>query len=203
MEEEPTFASLLKTDIRWPRKGDLPFREADDGRDNAYLDRHGHGRLVIMMTGYKMAADLMVEKARVSNYERDCLVFPIIFNYRQFIELSLKYLLATYGSSVGVPANWKSHDLAVLWVQFQKVLEGFGSEDVDETDPVVAGIVAQFAKVDPRSYSYRYPVDVHGKPIPLEFEQLDLEALADVMAALDGYFSGCDGYLDNLQGAGP
>ncbi|MBO9501648.1 hypothetical protein [Brevundimonas sp. A19_0] len=67
----------------------------------------------------------------------------------------------------------------------------------------MAAIVAEFAKVDPGSFSYRYPVDTKGKLIELAHDRLDLGALADVMNAVDGYFSGCDGYLDHLQSAGP
>jgi hypothetical protein len=76
-------------------------------------------------------------------------VYPIIFTYRQFIELELKYLIATYGFTVGIEANWRSHDVAFLWSEFVKVLAGY------------------------------------------------------VMEGVGGFFTGCDGYLDHLQGAGP
>lgn len=198
-----TFTSILNREFRWPKMGDQPFTQSPNWQANAYIDQHGHGRLVMMMTGYKRAADLMVERAAQDRSDRDALVFPIIFNYRQFIELSLKYLIANYGHAVGINANWKSHDLSVLWKTFMAVLNGYGHQDADQTDPIVAEIVAEFAKVDPDSFSYRYPVDTKGNPIPLAHEQLDLVALADVMQALDHYFTGCDGYLDNLQGAGP
>ena len=47
-----------------------------------------------MGTCYKQGADLMVEKAGGRRRDRDALVYPIIFNYRLFIELSLKYLIS-------------------------------------------------------------------------------------------------------------
>jgi len=100
-----------------------------------------------MMTGYKKAADLLVEQSQRSGYDRDTLVYPIIFMYRQFIELELKYLISTYGPRTGVKANWKSHDIAHLWSEFVKVLAAYGVEDPDDTDSVVSAIVAEFAKV--------------------------------------------------------
>lgn len=203
MSNDNSFESILTREFRWPRKGDRPFSQSAQWQENAYIDQHGHGRLVMMMTGYKRAADLMVDRAAKDRADRDALVFPIVFNYRHFIELSLKYLIATYGPSVGVEANWTKHELEFLWTEFVRVLDGYGHEDLEETDPVVAQTIAEFAKVDPGSFSYRYPVDRKGNPIPLSHEQLDLAALADVMQALDGYFSGCDGYLDNLRQAGP
>lgn len=203
MTTEPSFEALLNREFRWPQVGDRPFTQSLRWQDNAYIDPHGHGRFVMMMTGYKMAADLMVERAAASRSDRDALVYPIIFNYRQFVELSLKYFIATYGHTVGIEAIWTSHDLGSLWKAFMEVLEGYGHGDPEGADSVVAGIVAEFAKVDPGSFSYRYPVDRKGNPIPIAHHELDLAVLADVMKALDGYFTGCDGYLDHLQSAGP
>jgi len=199
---DPAFEGFLKADFRWPRAGDRSFTKSERRLDNAYIAPHVRDRLVMMVTGYKLAADVMVERSAKDRFDRDALVYPIIFNYRQFIELSLKYLIATYGHTVGVKANWDSHDLAELWREFNKVLNGYGTDDPDGTDSIVEAMVAEFAKVDPRSFSYRYPVDKKGEPIPVEQEELDLAALADAMQALDGYFNGCDGYLDHLQSAG-
>ena len=156
-----------------------------------------------MAEGHKIGADLMVEKAGESDYRRDCLVYPIIFNYRHYLELSLKTLIALYGPIVGVLENWKTHDLVVLWKTFKQVLAGYGDEDTDGTDPVVEIILAEFAKIDPRSYAWRYPVDTSGRAIPVALLELDLTVLKDVMKAMDGYFTGSDGYLDHLRSAGP
>ena len=136
-------------------------------------------------------------------FDRSTLVYPIIFTYRQFLELSLKYLIATFGYTVGVEANWSTHSLSELWKRFVDVLDGYGVSDPGGADAVVAEIVAEFAKVDPNSFAFRYPVDRKGVAIPLSQEQLDLVVLADVMTAAENYFTGCDGYLDSLQSAGP
>jgi len=203
MSDGGKFEDILNQEFRWPRKGDRPFTQSANWQDNAYIETHTHARMVMMMTGYKKGADLMVETAKADRRERDILVYPIIFNYRQFIELSLKYLIATYGGAVGVEANWKSHDLAKLWPAFIAMLEGYGHDDPEAVEHVVAEIVAEFSKVDPGSFSYRYPVDTKGRPIPIAHHELDLDTLADVMEAVEGYFDGCDGYLDNLRSARP
>jgi hypothetical protein len=196
------FTAILSREFRWPTVGDKPFVEAARWQDNAYIDPRGRGRIVMMMTGYRLGSELMVRQAVESDFDRHALVFPIIFNYRQFLELSLKYLIGTYGRAVGVKSNWKTHSLTVLWEIFMEVLDGYGAREPDGAAEAVAVIVGEFAKVDPGSFSYRYPVDTKGMPISLAHEQLDLAALADVMTGVNGYFSGCDGYLDNLQSAG-
>lgn len=194
--------NLLPPGFRWPMAGDQAFTTSDQWRNNSYIDPYGHGRLVMMTTAYKMAADLMVLHVVRSRHDGDALVFPIIFNYRQFVELSLKYLIATFGHTVAVDAQWNTHDIDHLWSIFGQVLEGYGHEDAEGTDSVVATIISEFARVDPRSFSYRYPVDTNGNLVNLTHREVDLRRLADVMNGLDGYFSGCDGYLGDLQGAG-
>lgn len=197
------FEAILSQPFRWPKPGEKLFQVSPHWDGNAYVADHPHSRMVMMMNGYKRGADLMVERATSYRPDRDTLVFPIIFNYRQYLELSLKYLISNYGLTVGVEAIWDSHDLARLWARFEEVLEGYGAADDDGATAAVAQIVAEFATVDPRSFSYRYPVDTKGEAIELAHGHLDLAALADVMKGVDGFFSGCDGYLDALQSAGP
>lgn len=197
------FGSLLKRPFRWPKAGDKLFQVSPNWDGNAVLADHPHGRMVLMLTGYKRSADLLVVHAVAERTDRDTLVFPIIFNYRQFLELSLKYLISTYGRSAGVDPVWNSHNLSQLWLRFEAVLAGFGMEDEDGATAAVARIVAEFSTVDPRSFSYRYPVDTQGRPIELAHDYMDLSALADVMDGVDGYFTGCDGCLDALESACP
>jgi len=187
--------------LRWPRQGDSPFIRSARPRENANVAPHPDERMVMMITGYKLAADLLVERTKIDPYDRDALVCPTLFNYRQFIELWLEAIIATYGPFVGITANWKSHKLIPLWKDFSDVLEAYKIDDPTGANPVAAGIVSQFAQVDPDSFSYRYPVDTKGNPIPVAHNQLDLSALADVMQGLDMYFVGCDSCLDELQSA--
>ncbi len=202
MAKRKSFEDILNTDFRWPTRGDRPFVVADDPLNNANIAENEFNRLVLMTEGYKEGAALMVERSESAGSTRDVLVFPIIFNYRQFLELSLKYQLATYGPPVGVEPNWTTHDLAVLWGAFLEMLERYGTPDPDEADPIVGEIILEFSKIDPASYSYRYPVDRKGNPLPITYRDLHLPTLAEVMKAVAGYFSGCDGYLHNLQRAG-
>ncbi len=197
MAKRKSFEDILNSEFRWPVRGDMPFVVAADPLDNANIAVNEFSRLVLMMEGYKRAADLMVEEAEKDRRIRDFLVFPIIFNYRQFLELSLKYHIATYGRNVGIEANWKSHDLGELWATFINMIELYGTTDPDEADPTVGEIVMQFAKIDPGSYSYRYPVDRKGELIPVEYNDLHLPTLKDVISGVAGYFRSTDGYLSN------
>ncbi len=197
------FEAILNQPFRWPKAGDRLFQVSPHWDGNACVAEHPHSRMVMMMSGYKRCADLMVEQATRYRPDRDSLVFPIIFNYRQYLELSLKYLISSYGLTVEVDPIWNSHKLTQLWTRFMQVLDRYGADDDHDATTAVAKIVAEFARVDPNSFSFRYPVDTQGQAIELTHDYLDLAALADVMRGVDGFFSGCDGYLDALQSAGP
>ena len=201
MAKRNVFAEIIAAPFRWPTAGDEAFLPAKNPIDDALIEENDFVRLTLMIEGYKQAAELAVSKSTEDRFMRDFLVYPAIFNYRHFIELSLKHLIATYGPLVGVEAIWNSHDLEKLWKSFTQVLERFGTADPDDADPIVASIVAEFAKIDPRSDAYRYPKDQNGNPLPRTFSRADLENLADVMQAVSGYFSGCDGYLSELAHA--
>lgn len=202
MAKRSAFEQRINAEFRWPRRGDRPFVAAANGLENANVAPNAHTRLVLMTDGYKEAGDLMVRASERDPLLRDKLVFPVIFNYRQFVELSLKYQLATYGPTVGVEPNWNTHYLERLWAPFVDMLQRYGAKDPDEADPIIGEIVAEFAKIDPASYSYRYPVDRDGNAIPIEYTDLHLPSLADVMDAVGNYFTGTDGYLDHLKDAG-
>lgn len=203
MSKRHVFEEMLNSEFRWPTKGDQPFVEASEPIDNAMIAENDFTRLIHMIEGYKIAADLAVAHCNECNSERDILVYPIVFNYRQFIELSLKYQIATYGKLANIEPVWNTHKLDVLWKHFQKILDAYGTIDPDEADFTVASVIAEFSKIDPKSDAYRYPVDRNGVPLPMAFAATHLENLADVMNAVAGYFTGCDGYLssrDSIEG---
>lgn len=199
MSKRHVFEEMLNSEFRWPTKGDQPFVEASEPIDNAMIAENDFTRLVHMIDGYKFAADLAVAHCNEYGSERDILVYPIVFNYRQFIELSLKYQIATYGKLANIGPVWNTHKLDDLWDHFQKILDAYGTSDPDEADSTVSYVIAEFSKIDPKSDAYRYPVDRNGAPLPMAFAATHLENLSDVMNAVAGYFTGCDGYLSSRE----
>lgn len=202
-KKAPTFTSLLEQDFRWPTTGDQLFAPSSEFMGDAIVVDDTTTRLVLMASGYKEAADLLVERATHDRASRDFLVYPIIFCYRHFLELILKQTLALHGASVGIPANWSSHDILELWESVFEMYRRFGAEDSSKADPVVMACITEFSKIDPVSFSFRYPTNKKGEPLPLALERLDLLQLRDVMTALSNYFDGVDGYLTELGNAAP
>lgn len=107
--------------------------------------------------GYKEAGDLLVAEAQESHMLLDSLVYPIVFLYRHWLELSLKRLIGLASilreQPVCVPST---HKLDRLWVSLKSELRSIDT-GTSETDLVVIGAcVEQFSSVDPSSTGFRY-----------------------------------------------
>lgn len=204
MSENDTFGEILNEEIRWPLPGDNPFVPSY-GLTSVTIPENDLPRFYMMLIGYEEAANHLVDIALENRHRREALIFPILFLYRHYIELQLKYFISTYGHHAGIQSEWKTHNLTILWRRFKGIFVEFGGEiqDPDYAYKTVENIVAQFAKVDPGSFSYRYPRDTKGNPVPIDQNNLDLETLKDVMGGLSSYFGGCEGHFDSLDSAEP
>lgn len=182
------------------------FGEAPDGLDNALVTRHAWSRLVVMMNGYREAANMLVERATEHRSDGDSLLYPIIFCYRHSLELELKYVLVTYGRHAGEGPDWQNHDLDRLWPSVRRVIEYFDPDpDPSETAALsaVEECIAEFAKIDAGSFTFRYPVNRNGQPIEVSFDRLNLAQLRDTMEGIHNFFMGLDGYLDDCVSNAP
>ena len=78
-------------ELPWPRPGDEVFASGEDWSMNASVNWGGGWGLYAI--GYKNAGDVLVERVVEDRGEADALVYPIVFCYRQYLELTLKGVL--------------------------------------------------------------------------------------------------------------
>lgn len=201
--EESTFTDLLERDFRWPNIGDKLFSQSQPAY-GAFLAHHTGERLHHLTEGYKLAADLLVDQAEAEAWRRQKLVYPIIFCYRHFLELTLKAMLEEYGSMGNIASNWSHHRLEDLWRDFRTLLRHLGADQPEEQGTeAVEQCIAEFAKIDPFSETFRYPTNRKGQSFDVDDDVIDLLQLRDTMRAIENYFMGSDGFLGNLKNAQP
>ena len=124
----------------WPRSGDRLFVETAWGLA-AHLSTFQGERLYRMKKAFKTAADMLVSQSEENTHERSNLVWPIVFCYRQYIELALKDMIAAYGAEAVPPIkpNWEDHALLPLWKSYKRLIEATLVEtSVDDLPEITA-----------------------------------------------------------------
>lgn len=105
--------------LPWPQEGDQLIKADNDWWLNACIDNWNKD-FWIYASGYKKAADVLVDNimslASGTRNPIDYLVFPIVFLYRQYIELTLKQVIRV---GIGLHKQQhpfpKHHKLDELW----------------------------------------------------------------------------------------
>lgn len=179
------------TDLPWPRKGDKLFDSAEDWYHNACLNWQ-YDNWEMYASGYKTAGDILVQHIIDTRSDRDTLVFPIVFNYRQYLELRCKEIIRVGRMLSDEAAEFpKTHDIRVLWTICRAIIAN-GEPSASNADlEAIDEAIAQFCAVDPKSESFRYPVDRKGKSsIPEALHVINLRQLRDVINRVGSFFDG-------------
>lgn len=195
---------------RHPKKGDRLLRTLGDGKVgvkfvNSHLSRHA-----VLWDGYMKAGAGLIELCVQEEYyhERDYVIYPILFNYRHGLELAMKWIIIFYsgkGFEGVVTKSGDDHNLWELWKKCRKIIEQYVEDDDDkETTDVVEQIVKDFHDLDKPGTNFRYAFGKKGNQIkvPDNMVDVDFENIRHVMEGVSGYFTGLDGWLDDLQSAG-
>jgi len=187
----------------WPRAGDRLFVQCHWTVDAPIATFPGE-RFYRMKKAFKTAADLLVSYSEENTHERSNLVWPVVFCYRQYIELALKDMIAVHGKQV-VPEilpNWKDHQLPTLWRSYKELIDATFSA-INAVDlPEVAAVEAcieEFNRVDAGSYTFRYPTDKQGNQIDIPLSSIDLRHLQGVMEGIYLFFEAGEAALDGLR----
>jgi hypothetical protein len=142
--------------------------------------------------GYMQAANLLVEYVGQSGgLDSDTLVFPIVFMYRQHLELRIKDLRLIAQELLNKPNTMKqNHDIVELWEECSLVLKQIFNDQYLEEFETIKRIIDQFSRIDPTSQGFRYPIDKKGKPsFPEEFRHVNLGHLSKTLSGIAVFFS--------------
>lgn len=169
---------------------------------DCYLNACLHVNWDIYAEGYKKGGDILVQHVIDNNWDQDFLVYPIVFLYRQYLELRLKELIHVSSrlldQNVDIP---RDHNLLSLWRKVSPNIEQVWSDS--ETKKHLEAIedrLKELCNIDPGSYAFRYPEDTKGTPTLVGMQHINLRRLKDVVQAisnvLDGSSIGMGEYLN-------
>jgi hypothetical protein len=185
-------------EMPWPQKGDDPRALGGDWWHNACLNyMKGDGEWSGYTRGYKMAGDICVAYVEQTHNDQDLLVYPILFNYRQYIELSLKTIIRDSRRLLDEQGDFpETHNLLDLWNTAKPLLLRVNPQGDRADIRNVESCLRKFDELDPTSQSFRYPVNRGGAPsLPEELTHLNLRQVRDVVDRLGGFLDSADAML--------
>jgi hypothetical protein len=180
-----------------PAMKDGLFSTAEDWWNNACLNFF-HDGWSIYTIGYKDAADSLVEQVETTGRGQDALVYPIVFLYRQYLELAIKDLIRHGYRLQGIKKDFpKTHDISKLWIICSGLLEQISPGDSKEELKQIGRLISEFCSVDPTSEAFRYPEDKAGNHSLSTMVTINLRNLKEVIAKIAVILDGADAVIDN------
>jgi hypothetical protein len=191
-------------ELPWPRAGDVLFSEAPDWWMNACVNYGGGG---LHALGYRRAADALVEQVARTRTGQDFFVYPIVFCYRQYLELMLKADLREARAvfsviSVAKPDPLDGHPLLPLWHELRPLIDRRWPDGGPEPEYVEEAL-SQFDAVDRHSFAFRYATTKKGTPsLPEGMLRINLRNLSEVVARIGSFLEGTLDAFDADRQAG-
>jgi len=196
-------------EIDWPKQYKKLFIDEGDYYEFSHI---AWGGLEVQIAGYRMgykaAADNLIEDALSSkdSLKLDTFVFPAIFLYRQYIELTLKNLIITLTDLSREEKIEKlkkyNHNLDVLWKGFVEVTLNITGEADDAALNTVGKYIQEFHGIDKGSFSFRYPFTKELELIFGSEKRINLKHLKERMSEIEMFFNGAGDYMYDLKQAG-
>jgi hypothetical protein len=190
----------------WPREGRILFVDEGCSRDVAHF---GWGSLSIQLagyaTGYKSAADTLVNEAVAQEdiAYRDTVVFPVLFLYRQYIELSLKAIILNLARPEHEieerVIDVVGHDLMKCWDRAKRIVSDHASDRDVECVAVVGEYIRQFHEIDESSFNFRYPMGRANNQLFDSAQFINLRELGVAMQELANFLDGAYGHAQALK----
>lgn len=104
------------------------------------------------IAGYKQSADTLLETA-LKNGFIEAQIFPIVFLYRQYLELLFKNILAKM-SGIDIYKG-QAHDLEQMWNHINGIFKRDNVLSKNDRK-FIKEVVQEFHMVDPKSSNFRY-----------------------------------------------
>lgn len=142
-------------------------------------------------TGYKETADLLVAHVEATGWRADKLRYPIVFLYRQHLELVVKSLIRVCCNALGRGQDFpKHHDLHQLWQicagLLREMSPGASVDEIQET----SRLFQELCVVDPIADAFRFPEDKRGNASLADTLDIDLSGVRDIVEKIS-FFLDC------------
>jgi len=168
------------------------FASQEDWWNNACLN-WCHNGWSLYASGYKEAADRLVKEIEATSSGQDTLVYPILFLYRQYLELQLKELIRQARRLLDEEGEFpKIHNIEHLWKACNELLLKVSPNDSVAELKEIGRFIKDFATVDPTSEAFRYPQDKAGNPTLPGIRHINLRNVREVIEKISIILDGAE-----------
>jgi hypothetical protein len=168
----------------FPLADDQLFRlDLPDWKNSAIIN-WGTGKFPFYAEGYKEGAKALIVESLSKQGMNDILVYPIVYLYRQYVELRLKEVIMTTRYCNGDQKDFPAiHNISQLWAELKKEYVELGESATSDDFENANRVINEFSKIDPMSVAFRYPVDKEGND-SLKLTHLNIRNFGEVMDRL-------------------
>jgi hypothetical protein len=141
-----------------PNNQDTLFKDENDSNYGSWL-QNPDNKFFLYSEGYKKAGEQLYDLCITNSFYLNTIIYPLVFNYRQFVELRLKELILMGYKYLNKPNDFADeHSLIKLWNTYKNEILPL-IDTIDQAIIInVERIISQFNSEDPDSMSFRYPV---------------------------------------------
>ena len=185
------------TEIPIPDKDTDLFKLENFGYSIACIQDISFGSYAM---GYLDACNIILEKMESDrSFISDTCVFPIIYIFRQFLEIKLKQiiLIGLKGKGAYVKkenlAKTYGHDIVKSWNDAKKCIKSYWHSSQDEIIDIVEKNVYGLQNVfsDSKGMVFRYPIDYNGNSSFKKDFHLDLKQIKSSIEKIASFLDGC------------
>jgi hypothetical protein len=142
-------------------------------------------------TGYKEAGDLLVAYVEKTGWQADKLRFPILFLYRQHLELVVKSLIRVCCEALDRNQDFpKHHDLHGLWQICVSLLHEISPHAAVDEIPETSRLFQELSTFDPTADGFRFPESKSGALSPASNVDVNVSSFRDIVAKMS-FFLDC------------
>ena len=182
-----------------PSAEDRLFLTAEDWWNNACLNFLSDGWSLYAI-GYKDAADILVSQVEQKKSHQDTLMYPIIFLYRQYLELEIKDLIRDARKLLNINEPFPQiHAIDRLWGICSDLLNQVSPGDSEDAIRHIKRLIDEFCIVDPMATAFRYPEDRQGKPSLPEMSAVNLRNIKEVIGKISVILDGAGAMIHEYR----
>lgn len=172
-----------------PKSTDVIFKDEVSQDYGAWL-KNPANKFFLYSEGYKKAGKMLWTFCNENKFYSNTLIYPLVFTYRQFLELRLKELIIMGYRYLNAEKDFADeHSLMKLWLTYRnEILNSIENIDSKILDNVEK-IISQFNTEDSKSMCFRYPVTrAPNRKESVNRETIDLLNFKEVIDRLIYFF---------------